>query len=326
MHDIQLLEYYARGWIPAPQETSSAFYDRIKAFQTLKEAIQEGSVESLPFTDDERAPAALQAHAERQTAAHYGTVLPGVPLFFSSKTLLPWQGALTWICRLHEKGPKVTLIQLSPKFATEKILWGLYDRDELLLHELAHAGRGAFNEPQFEEIIAYSSAKSPWRRALGPLFASPSESQWMMLLITMVFCLEVLAILLHWSISIFGLWMAPLVGASVLLVRLGYRQYIFKKAFNHLKNAFKKNGNTGAKESAQAVLYCLSDEEIHLLAASSSAVTEMAKTRGEDSLLHERLIALLIQRGLDGGLLSLKNTSGLYLQPLSPQIESSPCT
>lgn len=325
MHDIQLLEFYAQGWVPAPKESLQVFYKRIQAFQIFKEALQDEAVESLPFYSHERAPTKLQAQAEKETANYYGTVLTGVPLFFSSKTLFFWQGALTWVYQFDESGPKVTLIQLSPKFATQKLLWGLYDRDELLIHELAHAGRGAFNEPQFEEIIAYASSKSPWRRFFGPLFATHSESQWMMLLITMVIFLEALAVFWQWSISIFGLWMAPICGAFVLLTRLIYRQHIFKKALSHLKEAFEKSGNTQAQPSAQSVLYCLSDAEIRQLAKHVDVVAEMLKKGGEDAPLHERLIALLIKRGLDGGLVSLRNTSGLRLAPLASQIANSPC-
>jgi hypothetical protein len=50
-----------------------------------------------------------------------------------------------------------------------KSLWG-NSLTDILHHESIHAAREAFNEPQFEEVLAYSISSSPWKRFLGPLF------------------------------------------------------------------------------------------------------------------------------------------------------------
>jgi hypothetical protein len=44
-----------------------------------------------------------------------------------------------------------------------------YAPDEILLHELAHVGRVAFEESQFEEILAYRLSPSTFRQSAGPL-------------------------------------------------------------------------------------------------------------------------------------------------------------
>lgn len=300
MHDAELLDYYTKGWIPAPQETASAFYKRIAAFQTLQTALrdlQEETLEPFPFSLEERAPLSLQKEAEDKTAAYYGTVLRGIPLFCSSKKLAPWQGAITWICTLESEGPPVTFIQLHSRFAKQPTLWGLYSRDELLTHELAHAGRAAFQETEFEELIAYSSAHSSWRRWLGPLFNTTREALFMMVLISGILCFEVFILLgrLYEAANLlFALWMLPLIGLFLLFSRLWQRQKRFHQAFVRLTEAFQDRKDPA--QSARTLLYCLSDAQIHSLAKDFSVFTQMAQSKREDTSLHDRLIALLIQK------------------------------
>ena len=303
MHDAQLLTYYASGWIPGPKETEGSFLARIEAFQLLEQALEEGPLEFLPFSPQELAPSSLQHEAEQQAAAYYGTVLHNVPLFCSAKQMAPWQAAMTWICELQlENKAKnniqgtVTLIQLHPRFAKESILWGLYHREELLVHELAHAGRAAFHEPKFEEILAYLSAGSPFRRWLGPLFATTTEALIMILLISALLCAESFMLFFGTVFDekiLLSLWMLPILGLMFLLLRLWWRKAQFERAFMHLKRAFAHN-----EPQARAVLYCLSDKEITRLSQSAYAVLKMAQPKGKECSLHDRLIALLIQRAL----------------------------
>ena len=58
----------------------------------------------------------------------------------------------------------------------ETILLHGMERDEVLAHELVHLMRRAFEEPKYEEIFAYLTSKSPFRRLLGPLFRRPCEA------------------------------------------------------------------------------------------------------------------------------------------------------
>lgn len=312
MDDVQLLEYYAAGWIPSPQESVVAFYDRMAAFNTLQQALSKGEecLESLPFSLESRAPPSLQAPAEQQAAEYYGTVLRGVPVFCSAKKMAPWQAAITWICQLHDDGPLITLIQLHPRFAKSSTLWGWYDREELLTHELAHAGRASFHEPEFEEILAYASAKSAWRRWLGPLFTNTTEAFCMMLLITGIFCLESLVFLFEGSFStqwthtfFLFLWMLPIMSALYLFCRLVQRQRLFSRALKALTQGFQAHHPQSLQTEqvatchARRVLYCMSDQEIRVLANNVSFFAKMAHPRGKEDSLHERLIALLIERG-----------------------------
>lgn len=48
-------------------------------------------------------------------------------------------------------------------------------RDELLAHEWLHVARMAFEEPRFEEVIAFQTSRTSWRRLLSPLIQSTNE-------------------------------------------------------------------------------------------------------------------------------------------------------
>lgn len=298
MHDAQLLDYYAAGWIPAPEETENAFCERIAAFHQLKLALNENIVEALPFAPEEKAPLTLLTEAETQTEATYGTVLRNVPVFCSSKQMPPWQAALTWICRLDEEGPLVTLIQLHPSFARKKSLLGLYDRDELLTHELAHAARAGFDEPKFEEILAYRSSKSALRRFIGPLFASTSEGLGLMVLLGGLVAFSAFNLLFPATSAASLLPYLGLLPAGMLLVlflRLLYRQHLFHKARLNIKNAFQDN----QEKRANALIYCMSDKEIEQAAQNASCLKQMAVLKdNKDASLHDRLLALLLTEGM----------------------------
>ncbi len=92
-----------------------------------------------------------------------------VPLIYSNQKLLPWQGAALWVF-----DNKVPMIQLRKGFKKGRFL--LYSKEEVLLHETIHALRASFDEPKYEEILAYAHSKSKWRRFLGPLFRKPSHA------------------------------------------------------------------------------------------------------------------------------------------------------
>jgi len=99
----------------------------------------------------------------------YGVFPKWIPMTYSNRGLLPWQGAALWVF-----GEKIPLIQLRKGFKKGRFLF--YSRDEVLNHEILHALRVAFNEPRFEEILAYEHSASRWRQFLGPLFRKPSHA------------------------------------------------------------------------------------------------------------------------------------------------------
>ncbi len=140
--DADLLSYAKRGLIPGPAEEGEAFLKRASKCPPLFQEAWEADV--------------------------YGFTVDWVPCLYSNKKLPFWEGAATWI---SEEGISV---QLRKEFKKGKYMG--YQRKEVLSHEAVHAARCAFEEPRFEEILAYRTSCNPVRRWLGPLFRKPWES------------------------------------------------------------------------------------------------------------------------------------------------------
>lgn len=89
---------------------------------------------------------------------------------YSNKGLLPWQGGATFI------DEDKIVIQLRKAYERKEKIYGIYPKEEIIAHELVHAKRMHLDEPCFEEILAYRTSSSPFRRYFGPLFRSSFES------------------------------------------------------------------------------------------------------------------------------------------------------
>ncbi len=98
-----------------------------------------------------------------------------IEVTYSNEGLAPWHGAMTLI-----SGDKVE-IRLRKAFKKKRRYLFLYDREEILAHEMIHARRKDLDEPKFEEFLAYQTSPNAFRRLVGPIIESPRES-WLFLL------------------------------------------------------------------------------------------------------------------------------------------------
>lgn len=187
----ELLTFFKRGLIPGPSETEEAFLARVSQRPSLPE----------------------WKEVDRLSDA-WGFSIDWVPLQFSSKKLYFWEGAVFW---------DTPLIQIQPRLQSKNIL------TEILHHESIHAAREAFDEPFFEEVLAYWSSRAAWKRFLGPIFQRV------------------------WEFPLFALgcflfsYLFPIV--VFFFFRLVYKNYLFRRA---------------RRKFSLSVLLCLTDKEIRL--------------------------------------------------------------
>lgn len=159
-----------------------------------------------------------------------------VSVIYKNKGLRLWEGGCSWI------EPSKVSIQLRGAFQKREKIWWLYSRDELLAHEGVHATRVTFDEPIFEEVLAYQTSKSSFRRYLGPIFKSPKESIFFMGSMT-VLPLNHLAIFFPLALALFG------------VVRLAIKQRCFQKAKLQISKLF-------GSDKALGFMLHLTDQEI----------------------------------------------------------------
>lgn len=263
--DETLLELNSKGLIPGPGETEEQFLERAEYSLNLKKELESTSEELLK-------PACA---AVKQL---YGINPSWVPLFFSNKDLLPWHGGCACIFQ-EENRPPAAFLQLRRPFAKQETYLGLYKRDELIAHELCHVGRICFEEPRFEEILAYRTSSSPFQSWLGAIAQAPWET--MLFFLSLCAALFVDIVALFWGVEIL-LWikLLPVVLFLAALFRLIHRRRQFFGCLDHLKTTLQSD------EKASGLIYRLTDAEI--IAFSKKVPIKEKK----DSTLRWRLIQL----------------------------------
>lgn len=225
--------YFQRGLIPGPDEDEKTFLERVSRLTA-------------------QSPNQEESHAI--TRHLFGFSVDWVPVFYSNQKLPFWEGAAIWI-------GETPSIQLRENFKKGSYLG--YRREEVLAHEAVHAARVAFEEPRFEEILAYQTSKSRLRRWAGPLFRKPWESALFMVLLVLAFL---------------GYCWIPLAVLGWLSVRLTWAQWTLQRCL---------------KKLPLSLIVCLTDTEIRKFARLS--LTDIQAYFENDQTLRGSLIRLKLQ-------------------------------
>jgi hypothetical protein len=222
------------GLIPGPMENISQFAERVRV--SLDPATRQSADRFLKNYQRTSLP-----HISEPA---FGVHPKYVPIYRKKNTGISIYAAATWIM---ETGPRKILFPLI--VFNRRNRWTPSD-STVLRHEWCHCGRASFEEPQFEEMLAYSAGGSTLSRILGPLFRSEGEG-----LAVLISCLialvlpEVLSLtLVFFVVTFWGL-------------RLARSHYTFRMCLRNLSMAL------GGKQSALDLAYRLTDREIRRLAS-----------------------------------------------------------
>ena len=233
--DLDLGALGEKGYIPGPGEENLTFLNRV----TLSE---KRCRDPYPFLQKdgmkafERVPVSTWDLVFTQTKRLIGCTPHWICAVYSNHRLSPWQGAVTWI---YEEGASVwSMIQLRRAFKKGTFFF-LYSLEEVLLHETLHAVRVAFNEPQFEEIFAFSLSKRRWHRFLGPLFRRPLEVNIFMGTMGVFFLGWSGTLFIYQNVFLSSLFfLLPLTALSVSFIRLVKDQILFYRALKVINQIF----------------------------------------------------------------------------------------
>lgn len=263
MDATELRTWSDQGLIPGPEEALPDFEVRCRYCLNLKDSIQATLKETLPF-DAAPLPSLLWEEVHQVTSTHFGIKPDWVPVFFSNKQLAPWQGGAVWIFQQSEQSPLGAFIQLKHAFAKQKTFLGIYDRTELMSHECAHIGRMLFDEPEFEEMLAYSTSKNAFRRWLGPLIKSARQIRGFMIFLVAIIMMDIAVLAMNQTSLYFDLMWLKLIPAGMILMGLWglhKRHQAFDLCLANLKSLYPKE--------ASAIQFRLTDKEIYLFAKSA---------------------------------------------------------
>lgn len=261
----ELLMLNEIGFIPGPQEECSAFKKRVDYCLNLKDHLPE-ELKTI-FSNEDRHQLESFVHPTERLKKLYDCSPKWTPLFFNNYKLPFWQGGCAWIFQMTEDSPTSALIQLRQAFSCSSHYLGVYNREELLMHELCHVGRMMYQEPKFEELLAYRTANSKYRRFIGPLIQSSLESALFLLLLLMLIFFDLFLVLQNLSNAYFvALWLKiiPASIAIAALIRLWKRQVTYAACIKNLKKCI-------GSDRAEAVAYRLQDHEIILFSQMTPA-------------------------------------------------------
>lgn len=201
--DADLVEWGRRGIFPGPRESVSGFLQRAR----------ECSVVSEPAVNC------------------FGVKPNWIPIRLDAQNLSLWEAAATWI-EESEEGVSC-FIQIHPS--------GKYPKEQVIAHEMVHAMRMGFEEPYFEEVLAYQTSSHWFRRYFGPLFVKGYEIKVFLALVLLGWSLLVGEVLFEKNLAASVFLFLPIFFVGWCVLRLVFLQRTFQKCLSHLKKVMKQD-------------------------------------------------------------------------------------
>ncbi|NGX57648.1 MAG: hypothetical protein K940chlam3_00541 [Chlamydiae bacterium] len=251
--ELNLLNH--QGFIAGPGESESDFKKRVEYCRGLKEEMEE-----LPADE-------ILKESHALTRTWFDIAPDWIPCLFSNHQLALWHGGCAWIFQKDDRTPTGAFLQLRKTFYRNSTFLGIYKRNEFIAHELCHVGRMMFEEPRFEEVLAYQTASSPLQRIFGPLVRSATEAIIFVITIMMLLMVDIMILASGYFSIYHQLMWFKLIPLGLILFALGRllnARSTFKKSFNQLEKVL------GSPELTRAVIYRLTDQEIDDFAKMSS--------------------------------------------------------
>lgn len=276
--DEKLIEYNALGLIPGPKETLTEFLKRAEWCLQLHEELSKVIEIPEDLKNKTNNNQTLFQDVKPITDDLFGMTPLWTPIIFSNHKLPFWQGGCAWIFQFSEKTPIGAFFQLRETFKNNTTYLKIYEREELIAHESAHIGRMTFEEPQFEEIIAFQSAKTAFRRFFGPFFSSSNES--LFFLLTLFLLVVVMIFIPPFIYLCVASFFALLIIGTL---KVTSRQLKFQKCLSTLLEIVKE------RKKAMAIAFRLTDSEIISFAKFSPE--ELLNYVNEQNDLRWQLIA-----------------------------------
>ena len=259
--DIRTLVHLdERGLLLGADESTAEYADRLECLckntANMDEALSESGqydVDDVTVADTDRIPRELFEQPGVNTSELFGFRMDWVPGFFINPRF-------SWLfggCAYYFFPDFFALFIVRKSFANKE-RWLIYSRDELLSHELCHVARIGFESEIYEEFLAYQTASSAFRRALGGVFRGASDSLILLACTGLLMLGQVLRSTVFTQLWAWPFWV-PL-GAHIAL--LGIRLRAVATAYS----AASANLSKLTIDRAEPILFRCTDAEIEELA------------------------------------------------------------
>lgn len=258
-----LAAYDANGFLLGADESAEDFAKRLRLFQAnrqkLEDALQKDGkydAEGIIVTPNDRIPNTLFAKIAEHTKRLYRFQIDWVPGFFIDPSFSLLFGG----CAFCSYPDFFTMFIIRRTFKTQE-KWLIYNRDELLAHELCHVARIALLSEEFEETFAYQTSASSFRKLIGGIFRKQTDS-FMFLGVTFVLLFaQILRTQWLHSIPIWPFWSLVGLVFAWLLIRHAFHCRRLGIAQRHIAELF-------GTDNAFPVMFRCTDAELHRFAST----------------------------------------------------------
>lgn len=271
-----LVELDGQGLLLGAEESLADYTTRLRHLQANVgkmdgELAAKGTftVEDITVERDQRIPPEIFAEPRDLTQRLFHFAIDWVPGFFITPP-----GILFGGCSYYFFPDFFALFTIRRAFA-EKDHWLIYRRTELLAHELCHIARIGLGSHEYEEVFAYRTSGSGFRRAIGGIFRSPSDSYSFLGSAFLILLGRMAQILKFPSLPQWPFWLP-------FLLVLAYHAVRHTASMRRLAQA-RENLAPVCGELADAVLFRCTDAEIHILAEPQDTESIQAWIEAQDA-------------------------------------------
>jgi hypothetical protein len=249
------------GFFPALHETVSDFEQRMQNAIDWSENLWDEPL-SLPSEKIElKASSRLSKDQLKKDGQRclerYGICPNWVPAYTDNQGLpLLTGGMAVQIWDEAQVSPK-TWFQLKATYR-DRPKWLIYERSEIISHEMCHVARLHLNSKRYEETLAYGVSHSWLRKTLGGALLTPRDNMTFFVVLFTWLCADMFQMfdvelgIFHWVLK----------ALLPIAITLGlFRNVNIQKEVKTAEKALQKH----VGDMAQTVLFCLNDEQIRAI-------------------------------------------------------------
>ncbi|MCJ8331125.1 MAG: hypothetical protein HRT89_16775 [Lentisphaeria bacterium] len=212
----------------------------------------------VPLIKKDEIPKSVYKSCKKTCQDLYGFSIDWVPGFYTNHNM----GILFAGCAMYSYKDFFAVFIIRKSFQkSEK--WGLYSRTELMAHELTHIAHIGFKTLNYEEVFAYQTSTSLFRRVVGGMFRTPKDTylivgSMLVLLLCQIVNMSIRPPEAVWDQPMPLLFLLAFCSVFTVLGRYTMNLHRYKKAMDKLRSMFTNPG---------AVLFRCSEEEIETIAS-----------------------------------------------------------